>query len=154
MKLFPVLLAMAICAPAAAEAQSIAGTWTASYPRAVRNINGVQDAEIGTAVVTLEVKGDSVFGTWLTQNTPNPAKPRALKGTFANGKLSLVAEAMEATVRRGGETSTGQTISMIGYFEAELKDGKLEGTMRNESTDGTVRNGPLNWSATREASGK
>ena len=151
MKLVTVLLAAALVAPAAAEAQNIAGKWTASYPRAVRNINGVQDAEMGTASVTFEVKGDSVFGTWLAQNTPSPATPRALKGTFSNGKLNLVAAPMEATVRRGGETAGGETIQMIGYFEAELKDGVLEGTMRNESTDGMVRNGPLKWSAKREA---
>jgi hypothetical protein len=150
MKLLTILLASALVAPAAADAQDIAGQWMASYPRAVRNINGVQNAEMGTAIVTLEVKGDSVFGTWLAQNTPNAAKPRALKGTFTNGKLNLVAEAMEATVRRGGEMNTGETVRMIGYFEAELKDGALEGTMRNESTDGMVRNGPLKWTAKRD----
>ena len=149
MKLLTVVLAAALITPAAAEAQDIAGKWTAEYPRGIRNINGVEEAEMGTAIVTLEVKGDSVFGSWLPQNTPRPAQPRALKGTFTNGKLTLVAEPTEATIRRGGETSGGETIKMVGYFEAELKAGVLEGTIRNESTDGMIRNGPHKWSAKR-----
>jgi hypothetical protein len=152
MKLLTVLLAATLIAPAAAEAQDIAGKWTATYPRGIRNINGVEEAEVGTAIVTLEVKGDSVFGSWHPQNTPRPAQPRALKGTFTNGKLTLVAEATEATIRRGGGASVGETIKMVGYFEAELKDGLLEGTIRNESTDGAIRNGPHKWSARREVS--
>ena len=151
MKLLTVLLATTLIAPAATEAQDIAGKWTAAYPRGIRNINGVEEAEMGTAIVTLEVKGDSVFGSWYPQNTPRPAQPRALKGTFTNGKLTLVAEATEATIRRGGAMSGGETIKLVGYFEAEFKDGVLEGTMRSESADGTVRNGPHKWSARREA---
>ena len=151
MKLLTVVLAAALIAPAAAAAQDIAGKWTATYPRAVRNINGVEEPEMGTAVVTLEVKGDSVFGSWHPQNTPRPAQPRALKGTFANGKLTLVAEATEATVRRGGGATGGETIKMVGYLEAELKDGLLDGTIRNERTDGMIRNGPHKWSARRDA---
>lgn len=150
MKMLTVLLAAALVAPAAAAAQDISGKWTASYPRGIRNINGVEEAEMGTALITLEIKGDSVFGTWHTQNTPRPSQPRALKGTFANGKMTLVAEATEATIRRAPD-DPGETIRMVGYLEAELKDGVLEGTMRNESTDGAVRNGPLKWSAKREA---
>ena len=150
MKLITVLLAATLIAPAAAEAQDLAGKWTATYPRGIRNINGVEEAEMGTAIVTFELKNDSVFASWQPQNTPRPATPRVLKGTFANGKLNLVADATEATIRRPGD-SVGETIKMIGYFEAELKDGVLEGTMRNESADGAVRNGPHKWSAKREA---
>jgi hypothetical protein len=150
MKLLTVLLAATLIAPAAAEAQDIAGKWTATYPRGIRNINGVEEAEMGTATITLEVKGDSVFGSWHPQNTARPAQPRALKGTFTNGKLTMIAEPSEATIRRGGETSGGETIKLVGYFEAELKDGLLEGVIRNESTDGAIRNGPHKWSAKRD----
>ena len=148
MKMLTVLLAAALAAPAVAAAQDISGKWVASYPRGIRNINGVEQSEMGTALVTFEIKGDSVFGTWHAQNTPRPSQPRALKGTFANGKLNLIAEATEATIRRGPD-DPGETIKMIGYFEVELKDGTLEGTVRNESTDGAVRNGPLKWTAKR-----
>ena len=150
MKLLTALLAVALIAPVA-EAQDIAGKWTASYPRGIRNINGSEEAEMGTALVTFEVKGDSVFGTWHAQNTPRPSTPRALKGTFANGKLTLVAAPTEATIRRGPD-DPGETIKMVGYFEAELKEGVLEGTMRNESTDGAIRNGPHKWTAKRAGS--
>ena len=149
MKLLTVLLAAALFAPAAAEAQDITGKWTAAYPHGIRNINGVEEAQMGTAIVTLVVKGDSVFGSWHPQNTSRPAQPRGLKGTFTNGKLTLVAEPTEAMIRRGGETNGGETIKMVGYFDAELKDGVLEGTIRNESTDGAIRNGPHKWTARR-----
>ena len=53
MNLITVLLAAALMAPAAADAQELAGKWTATYPRGIRNINGVEEAEMGTAIVTL-----------------------------------------------------------------------------------------------------
>jgi len=149
MKLRPVLLAVVLCAPAAVDAQDIAGKWTATYPRGIRNINGSEQSEVGTALITFEVKGDSVFGTWHPQNTPVPATPRAVKGTFIKGKLTLVADPVEATIMRGGMGS--ETIKMVTYFEAELKNGVLDGTMRSESTDGMISNGPHQWSAKRDA---
>src|SRR5687768_13330025 len=88
MKLATSLLAVALLVPMAAQAQEIAGKWTATYPARVTNTNGNQEAEMGTAIVTIEQKGDSVFGTWHGQNTPVPSQPRTFRGTFTNGRLN------------------------------------------------------------------
>jgi len=147
MKLATSLLALALFVPMAAQAQEITGKWTATYPARVSNINGNQQAEMGTAIVTIEQKGDSVFGTWHGQNTPVPSQPRTFRGTFTNGRLNLVGSPIEARVRRGG--GDDEVIQMITYFEGALKDGVIEGTMYSESTDNMVRSSPLQWSAKR-----
>lgn len=147
----PALCALLLSVPALADAQELAGQWTAEYPRSVRNINGVAEAgELGTAVLTLEAKGDSVFGTWLPQNTPTPAKPRGIRGTFAKGKLMLVSEPTEITIRRnmGGDTDD-TPVRVVTYYEAELKDGVLQGTFRGESEDKTIQMPELKWTARR-----
>lgn len=63
----PVLSASLFLAAAPLFAQSaVAGKWAAEYALGMRNIEGVV-LSMGTdrARITLEVKGDSVFGTWL-----------------------------------------------------------------------------------------
>ena len=151
MKLASALLAVTLLIPAAASAQDIAGKWTANYPTRVRMTNGSAEAEeMGTAFLILEVKGDSVFGTWHPQNTPNPANPRKIAGTFINGKLSFVGEPTEARVRRsysGGGEDEESPIKMTTYFEGTLIDGAIEGTYYSTSEDQSIRSRPLKWSA-------
>ena len=132
--------------PAAAHAQEIAGKWTATYPAQIRRTNGNEGAEMGTALMVIDQKGDSIFGTWHAQNAPTPSQPRAFRGTFSNGRLNFVTAPSEARVRRGGD---GQTVELISYFEGTLKDGVIEGVMYLESTDQTIRSGTLKWSARR-----
>ena len=146
-KLTTSLFAITLALPLAAYAQEIAGKWTATYPARVRNTNGTEEAEMGTALVVFEQKGDSVFGTWHPQNTPSPAQPRAFRGTFLNGKLTLVGAPSEARVRRGDGDET--PIQMITYFEAALKDGVIEGTLYSESADNTIKTRTMQWSARR-----
>jgi hypothetical protein len=140
-------LFVVLAIPLTAHAQDIAGKWTASYPAAVRNTNGVQEAEMGTALVVFEQKGDSVFGTWHPQNTPAPAQPRAFRGTFTNGKLTFVSAPAEARVRRGGGDESA--VQMVTYFEGALKDGMIEGTLYSQSTDNMITTRAMKWSAKR-----
>ena len=153
MKLASAFLTVALLAPATAQAQDIAGKWTAQFPQRVRMTNGSAAAEdLGTASLTLEVKGDSVFGIWHTQNTPNPSSPRKLSGTFINGKLTLVAEPTEARVRRsfnGGTDGEESPIKLVTFYEGALKDGAIEGTLYSTSSDETIKTPPVKWTAKR-----
>ena len=155
MKLASALLAIALLAPATAHAQDIAGKWTAQFPQRVRMTNGSAAAEdLGTASLTLEVKGDSVFGVWHTHNTnaPNPSTPRKLSGTFINGKLTLVGEPIEARVRRsfsGGADGEESPMKLVTFYEGALKDGAIEGTFYSSSSDETIKTPPVKWSAKR-----
>ncbi|HEY0674022.1 MAG TPA: hypothetical protein VGD27_17225 [Longimicrobiales bacterium] len=145
-------LAAALLVPVVAEAQDIAGKWTAEYPRSVRNINGVTEAgEMGTALLTIEVRGDSIFGTWQVQHAPNPSPPRKFSGTYSNGKIAFTAEPSETRIRRsmGGGGDNESTMKIIIRYEGTLKDGVIEGTFIGESEDQTVRMPPVKWTAKR-----
>jgi hypothetical protein len=146
-KLAASLFAATLVLPLAAHAQEIAGKWTASYPAVVRNTNGVQEAEMGTALMVIEQKGDSVFGTWHPQNAPRQTQPRAFRGAFINGKLTFVTAPAEARVRRGDGNDS--PIQLITYFEGALKDGAIDGTLYSQSMDSTFTTRPLKWSAKR-----
>jgi hypothetical protein len=149
LKVVPVvLLAAALFAPANADAQSVAGTWTAEYPTRVRMGNGSASAEqMGSALLTLEVKGDSVFGTWQAQNTPAPIPPRGVKGTLSNGRINLVGDPVQAKIRRGGMDGDESAIMMVTYYEGTVKDGAIEGTMYSESDDQSIKSSPIKWTA-------
>jgi hypothetical protein len=152
MKMVPaVLLAAAVFAPAALQAQSVAGKWDAEYPTRVRMVSGgaAEAEQMGSAVLTLEAKGDSVFGTWAPQNTPAPVPARAVKGTFKEGRLNLVSEPTEARVRRSmdGGADNETPIKMVTYFEGTVKDGAIDGMMHSESDDQAIRSTPIKWTA-------
>lgn len=151
---FAALLAVALLVPVVAEAQDVAGKWTAEFPRSVRNINGVTEAgEMGTALLTIEAKGDSIFGTWHVQNAPSPSPPRKFSGTYSNGKIAFTAEPSETRIRRslGGGSDNEATMKIIIRYEGTLKDGMIEGTFSGESEDQTVRLPSVKWTAKRAA---
>lgn len=148
-KIVPVLVvAAALFGATRAEAQSVAGKWTAEYPTRIRMGNGEPSAEqVGTALLTLEAKGDSLFGTWEAQNTPAPVPPRKVKGTFKDGRINLVAEPTEARIRKGGDPADESRIMMVTYYEGSVKDGAIEGMMHSESDDLSIKSQPIKWTA-------
>ena len=131
------------------RAQSLTGTWTAEYPTSVRNVNGQISSDVGTAVLVIEQKGDSIFGTWHPQNTPRASEPRAIVGTFKDGKLNFVGAPVQASVRRGDASAPDQPVMMRSYFEAKLEGEALAGMMHSQSEDGTISSPALKWSAKR-----
>lgn len=130
-----------------ADAQSLAGKWTAKYPMRVQNVNGQITADTGTAVLVIEQKGDSVFGTWQPQNTPVAVQPRVITGTFKDGVLQFTAGVVDAKIRRDGDE---QTVPMRAYFEGKLAGDELSGTTYSAAVDGSIASGKLSWSARRE----
>jgi hypothetical protein len=148
------MLVAVVFIPASGAAQDIAGKWTVEYPRTIRNVNGAAQAdEMSTAILTLEVKGDSIVGSWLAQNSPNPT-PRTLRGTIRNGMITLIGDPTEATIRRAsgnGGIEDQSTVRMITFYEGTVKDGVIEGTFRGESEDKTVQMPSVKWKASRKA---
>ena len=134
-----------------ASAQSAAGKWTAEYPTRISNTNGQAQAdEMGTAVMTLEIKGDSAFGTWTANAGRDAGTPRALRGTFINGKLSVATEPVERTVmRNNGGGDEQQTVKMSTVLEGDVKGDEIEGSfvLRFEERSSP----PLKWKARRTA---
>jgi len=130
-----------------AAAQTVAGKWTVKYPSRVQNSNGEVTADTAVALLTIEVKGDSIFGTWQSQNAPVPVLPRPISGTYKDGTLQFTGGIVEARIRRDG--SDEQSLQMRTFYEAKLTGDQIVGTMYSESVDGTIHSGTLGWSAKR-----
>jgi hypothetical protein len=139
---------------AQAEAQSLTGKWTAEYPSRISNQNGEQKIDqMGTAALTIEQKGDSIFGSWHVENAPVKIEPRTIIGTVKDGKVNFVGSPIEARIRKGGMggDEAEEKIFMTTYYEATVTADGLAGTMYSKSQDGSIESRPVKWSAKRAA---
>lgn len=140
----------AIAAASPAAAQGIAGTWITRLPSAVRNENGnIVETDSIDITITLEQRGDSVFGTWVrASQSGRPAPtPRKLFGVLKDGELRLSSEPTEARMNRGGEESV---ISMVSSYTLKLQGDVLSGVQSAASTDGNVSSPERPFSAKRK----
>jgi len=144
------VLSLTATATATAQAQSIAGKWTAEYPARLRMENGGAAVEsMGTALLTIEQKGDSVFGSWHPQNTPVASAPRTIIGTVKAGHLEFSSSPIEARVRRSDTGGDEQPIMMRTFFEGTVADDTITGTLYSKTDDGSITSSTLKWSAKR-----
>ena len=136
-------------APVRAQA-SLAGSWSAEFPRRIQNVNGEERVtEMGRARLTLELRGDSVLGTWQTLPEANQSAPvsRALRGVIEAGRLRIVSDPFEATQR----TMSGEsTVRLSNSFELALEGDSLKGTMQTRGPDGAPVGSTRSFSAVRE----
>ena len=139
--------ALAVAEPVQGQ-DGVAGTWVTEFPRRVVNGEG---SDFAKARLTLEVKGDSVFGTYqVFEPAADPAPPaRRLKGTNVNGTLTLEGEPMEARVRMGGGDDS--PVMMRQTYVLKVANGELTGTIEAASTDGTINARPRPFTAKRES---
>ena len=121
------------------EAQApVAGKWIADFELGMRNENGVVTATgIGKARVLLQLKGDSVFGTWETIEPAPPAgmAARPLKGVFANGTLTLQTEPSERRINLNGEE---RRINMFTRYEVKVEGDAMTGTAQQVALGGEM----------------
>ena len=101
-----------------AVAQQLAGTWAVTYDSDIR-----QDAEKitvnkrATGKLTLEQKGDSVFGTFKPDDDPD-ATARPLTGTLKGKTLSLTSGIVRRTVNiNGTPTAMATRTDWMGVVE-------------------------------------
>jgi hypothetical protein len=146
------ILAGALASTPEASAQTAAGKWKAEFPTRISNVNGQVTAdETGTALMTIELKGDSVFGTWLAESGRDAGTPRTLRGTFLNGKLTVASDPVERTVTRnngGADQQVTLKISMV--LEGDVTGDEIAGAFAMQFED--HRSPPLKWTARREKS--
>lgn len=108
-------------APLSAQA-SIAGTWTAVVPDAVKNEDGVQSViSTTTATLVLEMRGDSVVGTFKRLKSP---VARAIAGTVSGATVVLHANTQARMILNGEE----QTLALITTYRFTLDGYTLRGT--------------------------
>lgn len=147
MKRMSYLAAVALVVAAPLSAQSINGTWFTEFERAIRNENGeVSAGEKTKAKITLEQKGDSLFGTWeLLPAAGAPTPPaRPLRGVVKDGKGRLLSE-FEAVRNINGEESR---VKLSVIYDFTVAAGKLEGTTTTKTPDMDMP--PRPFSAWRE----
>lgn len=145
--IYAAALSVALAAPVAGQSP-VAGVWQAEVARRVENINGEERAsDIALVRYMLEVRGDSVFGTFRMVDAPADVPARTIRGTYRDGVLKLVAEPSQATIRTGdgGENR----IQMIMEYDLEVDGDVISGTQQAHSTDGTIQSQQRPFKATR-----
>jgi hypothetical protein len=150
MKRTSLLAAAALLAAAPLAAQDINGTWFTEFERTVRNENGaVSGGEKTKARITLQQKGDSLFGTFeLVPAAGQPTPPaRQLRGSIKGGKGTLLSE-FEARRNINGEESA---VKVTVIYDFSIATDKLEGTSTTKTSDMDMP--PRPFSAWREKSG-
>ena len=150
MKRTSLLAVGALLAAAPLAAQDINGTWFTEFERSVRNQDGVVSAgEKSRAKITLQQKGDSLFGPFeLVPPAGQPVPPaRQLRGAIKDGKGTLMSE-FEARRNINGEESA---VKVTVVYDFALSAGKLEGTSTTKTPDMDMP--PRPFSAWREKSG-
>lgn len=150
MKRMSLLAAVALVAAAPLAAQDINGTWFTEFERAIRNNDGVvSGGEKTKAKITLQQKGDSLFGTLeLVPAAGQPTPPaRQLRGIVKGGKGTLLSE-FEARRNINGEESA---VKVTVVYDFSVSPDKLEGTSTTRASDMDMP--PRPFSAWREKSG-
>ncbi|MFN8580656.1 MAG: hypothetical protein U0163_06710 [Gemmatimonadaceae bacterium] len=113
---------------APSRAQGVGGQWIIDFNRRVQNMNGViSESDPARARMTLEVRGDSVTGTWVLISPVEvqmPA-PRTLRGTIANGEVHLVSDPFVVRMREDGEE---REMKLRTSYSFKLEAGELRGT--------------------------
>lgn len=134
MKRITVLAAVATIAATPLSAQGINGTWITEFERSIRNNDGqVSAGEKTKAKITLQQKGDSLFGTFEVQAAPGApaATPRPLRGIVKGDKGTLLSE-FEARRNINGEEAV---VKLSVTYDFTISTDKLEGTSTTKTPD-------------------
>lgn len=134
MKRMSFVAAMALLAAAPLSAQGVSGTWFTEFERLIRNQDGVvSSGEKTRAKITLEQKGDSLFGTLEAVAAPGAPTPpaRPLRGAVKDGKGTLVSE-FDGRRNINGEE---EIVKLVVTYDFTVSADKLEGTTKTKSPE-------------------
>ena len=134
MKRLTLAAAIGLFAAAPLSAQGPSGTWFTEFERQIRNQDGqVSGGDKTKAKITLEQKGDSLFGTLeIVPAAGQPAPPaRQLRGVVKGDRGTLFTE-FEARRSVNGEESIAK-IQVT--YDFTISADKLEGTSKARSAD-------------------
>jgi len=128
---------------------TVAGTWITEFPINLRVINGVESSDgTGKARVSMQLKGDSVLGTWQEITTGGRGRARSLRGVKANGRVRLETDPPDERVLNvnGDE----QRVRMRTVYDFALTGDALEGEEHGEGLDHSMVGPSRRFSAKRE----
>ena len=109
-----------------AQTRNVAGKYKVEFDSQIRmGPGGVQAGGRSPAMLVLEVRGDSVFGTWQVVNDANPPA-RKLAGRMRGDTVVIVSEPSERTINVNGESVT---MKMADEFKLTIKADAIVGTI-------------------------
>ncbi|HSJ09456.1 MAG TPA: hypothetical protein VK928_06060 [Longimicrobiales bacterium] len=123
-------------AAAASAQQQVAGTYTWEMPTRIRNDGGAVSSNANAVVkLVLDVRGDSVFGTY-TMTPPAgsdapPPQAREVRGTL-NGNKVLFSMAMQGRVNINGEE---RAINSTSTYTLTIDGDVITGTIDVQTPD-------------------
>jgi hypothetical protein len=126
-RVFAVSLVVALATPTlAAQTHPLAGRWEMDYERGHRSEDGVLTSIRGKATLTLELRGDSLVGTFepaAQPDMPKPATQRFAAKPTARGAVFVVRS--EIKLNMNGEIETREAVTT---WTLEATGDTLEGT--------------------------
>ena len=123
-----VLLGALLATAMSVQAQSanVAGKYKVEFDSQMRmGSGGVQVAGRSPAMLVLEVRGDSVFGSWQAINDRNPPA-RKLAGKMRGDTVVVLSEPSERTMNMNGESVT---MKMADEFKLTVRGDAIAGTI-------------------------
>ena len=126
------LLALLAIGGSALQAQDspFAGTWQLSYPIGMQVDNGVATPILGTGVLTVEMTGDSLIATLVTDPVPDmPARPPArLAAKAGSGTVTFVSHASGKASMNGEE----RDINVVSTWVLTVTGDAIAGTVQRQ----------------------
>ena len=130
---------------------TISGTWRTEFAVGIRVVNGVESSETkGHARITLELKADSVLGTWQNLDTSGAAQgeARPLLGIATPGGARIETVVPREVVLRTPDGE--QRIPSRIFYVLTLRGDSLVGTERWVALDNSAQGPTRPFTATRE----
>jgi hypothetical protein len=120
-----------------AQAQEVAGTWAVDFDQLIRRMPDGRDtvAQRGKALLVIDVKGDSAFGTWTPKGIGGQQRVVNLRGTRKGNTVKLVSDPQSGSrVTPNGTTP----VTFVTTYEATVTADAMAGTMTNQSQNSQV----------------
>ena len=109
-----------------AQTRTVAGKYKVEFDSQIRmGPEGMQVAGRSPGMLVLEVRGDSVFGTWQAINDANPPA-RKLAGKMRGDTVVILSEPTERTLNVNGESVT---MKMADEFKLTISGDAIAGTI-------------------------
>ena len=130
---------------------TISGSWRTEFDVGIRVVNGVESSESkGHARISLQLKADSVLGTWQTLDPAGAAmgEPRPMRGIATPGGARIETVIPRDVVLRTPDGE--QRIPSRIFYVLTLRGDSLVGTEQWVALDHSTRGPTRPFTATRE----
>jgi hypothetical protein len=121
------LLLFAAASTLSAQHSPFAGAWQVSYVAGMRMQNGMASPVNATAVLTIEIQGDSLIGNLVTDPAPDrPARPPVRLAARGDASPIVFVSQGRATVQANGEQ---REVTVVSTWKLAVAGDSLTGTV-------------------------